>query len=303
MSSVARSDNRMTAAQYLEWDRQQTVRHEFYDGEVFAQAGGTRQHSLISTNTARVIGVELTGHEREAHGSDMRIHIEATGYYAYPDVSVVCPSVEGESEDVISNPVLLVEVLSPSTADSDRGGKFGHYRQIPSLKEYLVVWQDEPRVEQHQKTADGLWLLREVVGIDQMLNLISIDRAVPLSESYAMVSIVTLPPGESRGTSGEGMGLLLGKTAAFRQAVSSLRLDCPGGRVIHHGRLRATRESWKTRPAAGRAVTRSSLPGLPSRSVHSSRRRILRRCVRTYRHPATATPWAQFHPAGPYPCR
>ena len=118
----------------------------------------------------------------------MRVHVAATGYYAYPVAAVVCPPVEGESEDVISNPVLLVEILSPSTADFDRGGKFGHYRQIPSLKEYLVVWQDGPRVEQHQKTADGLWLLREVVGIDQTLNLVSIERSVPLSEIYAKVS-------------------------------------------------------------------------------------------------------------------
>jgi len=188
MSSVARSENRMTSAEYLEWDRQQTVRHEFYDGEVFAQAGGTRQHSRIGTNTARAVGNELEGHDCEAHGSDMRIHVEATGFYAYPDVSVVCPPIEGESDDVISNPILLVEVLSPSTADFDRGGKFGHYRQIPSLQEYLVIWQDRPQVEQHQKTSDGLWLLREIVGIEQALNLVSIDCSVPLSEIYAKVS-------------------------------------------------------------------------------------------------------------------
>jgi Uma2 family endonuclease len=84
--------------------------------------------------------------------------------YAYSDAAVVCPPIEGEADDVISNPVLLAEVLSPSTADYDRGGKFGHYRQIPSLREYLVIWQSEARVEQHQRTEEGLWLLLDVVG-------------------------------------------------------------------------------------------------------------------------------------------
>lgn len=129
----------------------------------------------------------LVGRDCIAHGSDMRVSIEATGYQAYPDVSVVCPPIEGESEEVISNPVLLVEVLSPSTADFDRGGKFGHYRQIPSLKEYLVFWQDEVRVEQHTRTTDGLWLLREVAGREAILYLSSLGASLPLREVYDKV--------------------------------------------------------------------------------------------------------------------
>ena len=110
----------------------------------------------------------------------MRINVEATGMYAYPDVSVVCPPIEGEADDVISNPLLLAEVLSPSTADYDRGGKFGHYRQIPSLREYLVIWQSEARVEHHQRAEQGHWILRDVVGVDEVLQLTSLGMRLPL---------------------------------------------------------------------------------------------------------------------------
>ena len=182
MSSAGKLDLWMTSEEYATWERQQTERHEFYAGEVSSQAGGTRRHSLIGTNAARAIGDRLKGRDCVVHGSDLRVHIRATGYQAYPDVSVVCPPVEGDSDELISNPVLIVEVLSPTTADFDRGGKFGHYRQIPSLKEYLVFWQDEARVEQHTRTPDGLWLLREVVGIDQTLQLASLGQPLALSE-------------------------------------------------------------------------------------------------------------------------
>ncbi len=92
---------------------------------------------------------------------------------------------------MISNPILPVEVLSPSTADFDRGGKFGHYRQIPSLKEYLVFWQDEARVEQHTRTPEGLWLLREVVGIDVVLQLASLNVTLALKEAFDKVDFRT----------------------------------------------------------------------------------------------------------------
>lgn len=177
----------MTPAEYLEWERQQPEKHEYFAGEVFSQAGGSRRHSLVGTNASRAIGNLLAGNECQTHGSDMRVHVKATGYYAYPDVSVVCPPVVGESDDVVSNPILLVEVLSPSTSDFDRGGKFGHYRQIPSLMEYLVFWQDQPRVEQHTRTADGLWLLRELVGIESVLNLESINGQLALRDVYDKV--------------------------------------------------------------------------------------------------------------------
>jgi Uma2 family endonuclease len=189
MSSAEKLDRKMAPQQYAAWEREQPVRHEYFAGEVFAQAGGTRRHSQIATNIIVTLGNLLKEKDCMVHGRNMRIHIEATGYQAYPDVSVVCSPVEGESEEVISNPVLLVEVLSPSTADFDRGGKFGHYRQIPSLQEYLLFWQDEPHVEQHTRSADGLWVLRELVGLDQTLQLISLGQPLSLRDVYDKVEL------------------------------------------------------------------------------------------------------------------
>jgi len=178
----------MTPQEYATWERDQVERHEFYAGEVFSQAGGTRRHSLIGSNFLREVGNMLKRKPCQAHGSDMRILVQATGYQAYPDVSVVCPPFEDETDEVVSNPVLLVEVLSPSTADFDRAGKFGHYRQISTLPEYLVFWQDEARVEQHTRTTEGLWLLREVVGVDQSLHLSSLGESLALLDIYDKVN-------------------------------------------------------------------------------------------------------------------
>ena len=190
MSAAVPQPSRMTPEEYLAWERKQVDRHEFYDGEVFAQAGGTRNHSLIGMNMAGEVRNFLRGHPCEAHGSDMRVLIEATGYHAYPDVSVVCPPVEGPADDLITNPVLLVEVLSPSTADFDRGGKFDHYRQIPSLREYIVIWQDQVRIEQRIRQ-DAEWLLRNIAEITQRLELASIDGSIAMADVYDKVSFST----------------------------------------------------------------------------------------------------------------
>ena len=187
MSAAEKLVTKMTVEEYLAWERTQTERHEYFDGEVFSQAGGTRRHSLIGANVLRAIGNFLEDRECEAHGRDMRVLVEAIGYYAYPDVSVVCPPVQGNSDDVITNPILIVEVLSPSTADFDRGAKFDYYRQIPSLHEYLVFWQDEARVEQHTRTGEGLWLLRDISGIDKLLTLASVGQLLPLRIVYKKV--------------------------------------------------------------------------------------------------------------------
>jgi len=178
----------MTLDEYLEWEPLQSEKHEYWQGQVYSQVGGTRNHSLIGSNLVGEVRSLLRGNPCQAHGSDMRVHIQATGYHAYPDLSVVCPPIEGDSDQVITNPVLVAEVLSPSTEDFDRGTKFGHYRMIPSLKEYLVVWQDCGRVEQHTKTEDGLWLLREIVGIEQSINLLSLGGCkIRLSDIYDKV--------------------------------------------------------------------------------------------------------------------
>lgn len=190
MSAVSKPGS-MSLEEYLAWEPLQPERHEYYRGEVFSQAGGTRNHSLISLNLGSELRQFLKGHPCQVHGSDMRVHIHATGYQGYPDVSIVCPPIEGDSKHVISNPIFVAEILSPATADFDRGTKFDHYRQIPSLVEYLVLWQDQARAEQYTKTDDGDWLLHDSRGLEASIDLVSVHNKLKLADVYDKVNFDT----------------------------------------------------------------------------------------------------------------
>lgn len=190
--SSSEQRNIMSLTEYRQWELQQKERHEFWQGNVYSQAGGTRRHSLIAANLLGEVRSILKGKPCEAHGSDMRVHIRETGYQAYPDVSVVCPPVEADSEHEISNPSLVAEVLSPSTEDFDRGTKFGHYRTMDSLQEYLVLWQDQAKIEQHTRTVEGFWLLREIEGLEKSIALASLNGAeVRLADIYDKVDFLS----------------------------------------------------------------------------------------------------------------
>jgi Uma2 family endonuclease len=182
----------MSLTEYRQWELQQKERHEYWQGNVYSQAGGTRKHSLIAANLLGEVSTLLRGKPCEAHGSDMRVYVRDTGYQAYPDVSVVCPPVEADSDHEISNPILVAEVFSPSTEDFDRGTKFGHYRTMDSLQEYLVLWQDQAKIEQHTRTAEGFWLLREFEGIERAIVLYSLGSAsIQLADIYDKVELIS----------------------------------------------------------------------------------------------------------------
>jgi len=129
------------------------------------------------------------------YNADLRIKIEATGLYTYPDLSVICGSLQFAqgTDDTVVNPALLVEVLSDSTEAYDRGKKFEHYRQIPTLQEYLLVSQKEPRIEQFIRQPDGRWLLNEAAGLDASLELPSLRITLSLAEVFAKVNFVRAP--------------------------------------------------------------------------------------------------------------
>src|SRR5207244_6997396 len=141
------------------------------------------------------MGNPLKGRPCVLFNSDLRLKIVATGLCTYPDLSVVCGPLElaGAEDDVIVNPTLLAEVLSDSTEAYDRGKKFEHYRQIPTLKEYLLVSQKEPRIEQFIRQPDGRWLLSEAAGLDASLELPSLCIRLSLAEVFAMVNFVRAP--------------------------------------------------------------------------------------------------------------
>jgi len=175
----------LTPRVYLDIERDAEIRSEFLDGEMFAMAGGTRRHSRIKVEVTRALANRLSGGHCQVLDSDMRVKIEATGLYTYPDVSVACGNLrfEDEREDTLLNPKLIVEVLSDSTAAWDRGEKFWHYRQIQSFLEYVLVSQDAV-VEHYSRQSDNTWLMETIEGRNAILRLKSIKCSVPLAEIY-----------------------------------------------------------------------------------------------------------------------
>jgi Uma2 family endonuclease len=160
MAQPSRSRPRYTYQQYLTLERDSALKHEFVDGEILAMAGGSRRHNALALRVGAAVD-SSRGAGCIAFQSDQRLRVLATGKATYPDVSVVCGPIQGDpgdpSGDTITNPTVIVEVLSPSTEEYDRGQKWLEYQQIPSLKEYVLVSQDRPRVERFRRMAGGTW--------------------------------------------------------------------------------------------------------------------------------------------------
>ncbi len=175
---------------YLALERKSFEKHEYFDGEIFDMAGTSEEHANISSNINISLGIQLKKRPCKSYQSDLRVHIPATGLYTYPDVIVVCGKpqlAEDTFLDTLLNPDLIVEVLSPSTADYDKGTKFDHYRTIESLQEYVLVWQDKKRVARYTKQADGSWVLRDFIGEDAEIVLTSIDCKLLVEDIYDKV--------------------------------------------------------------------------------------------------------------------
>ncbi|HEX3759017.1 MAG TPA: Uma2 family endonuclease [Kofleriaceae bacterium] len=176
--------HRYTYAEYLALERSSNTRHEFCDGEIFAMAGGSREHAAICVNISSLLRDQLRGRGCMAHSSDLRIRVLETGLATYPDVSVVCKPVELDPDDrnTVTNPVLVVEVLIPSTADYDRAEKLRHYQRIPSLREVILVAHDERLLEVWQRGDGGAWSRRELR--HGVLELTSVPCALAIDEVY-----------------------------------------------------------------------------------------------------------------------
>ncbi len=193
MSTVAKT--LLSPQEYLARERQADFRSEFYRGEMFAMSGASWEHTLIKDNLAREAGNQLKSGPCRVLTSDLRVLIPATGLYTYPDIVVVCddPRFEDDQFDTLLNPRALVEVLSDSTEKYDRGTKFGHYRQIPSLQEYVLVAQDRPLVERYVRQADATWVLTVFDDLTQTFAFASIPAQVALAEIYRGVTLPDTP--------------------------------------------------------------------------------------------------------------
>src|SRR5262245_17629273 len=179
--------SRITPEEYLAIERKTLTKSEYLNGEIFAMSGASREHNLISLNVGGELRAQLRQRPCEVYVSDMRVKVSPTGLYTYPDVVVVCeePQFEDAEVDTLLTPTLIVEVLSPSTEDYDRGTEFEHYRTLASLQEYLLVSQDKCHIVHYVRQEDQTWVLSETTRRNDSIYLSSIDCHLSVAEVYA----------------------------------------------------------------------------------------------------------------------
>jgi len=177
--------HKLTPEEYLALDRDAELKSEYHDGELFPVAAASFRHARLVGRGFSAIESRLRGKDCAAAVSPLRVRVSPT-QFVYPDIAVVCgkPQFTDEQVDTITNPKVIVEVLSPSTQDYDYGGKFGLYRRLASLQEYVLVSQDEVKVEVFRKQTEMLWTFETIAGAEATLRLDSLGVEVPLAEVY-----------------------------------------------------------------------------------------------------------------------
>ena len=185
---------KLTVEEYVSQEVQSDTKYEYHDGEIFALAGGTINHGLIGGNAFTELGIQFknNGSDCQPLNSDIKLFIEATNSYVYPDCMVICGEIEvGEKyKESVTNPVLIIEVLSNSTASYDRGDKFYMYRQIPSFKEYVLIEQDKYVVDVHYKNGNSdLWSIKRYEGLDDLVRFESLAIKISMKDLYNKTKI------------------------------------------------------------------------------------------------------------------
>lgn len=185
----------LTPQEYLDLERGQEQKHEYWNGQIYLMSGASARHNLITANVIAVLHLQLRGRSCSVYPSDMKVRIPATGLYTYPDALVVCGKAEFEDnkEDVLLNPTMIVEVLSKSTEHYDRGAKFQNYRTLPSLQEYLLIAQNEQRLEHYTRQSNTEWLLSEVTDPNSTIYMPSIGCKLAIADLYDKVTMPTQP--------------------------------------------------------------------------------------------------------------
>lgn len=188
MSAIPK--RRYTMEEYIELDKSSEGRFEYFNGEVTDMAGASLRHNRITRNIITVFENNLAGQPCEVLPSDMRIKVPKALPYRYPDVVVVCgdPIIEEiNGQEMLVNPLLIVEVLSPATEAYDRGDRFHAYQSIESFQEYLLVAQDKPYVTQYARQPSASWLRSDIEGLESEVKLASLNPVVPLGEIYRSI--------------------------------------------------------------------------------------------------------------------
>lgn len=178
---------------YLAIEREQELRHEFVAGQVYAMTGASENHNLIVANLVMTIGAQLKTKPCRLYANDMKVRIELADASTYPDIVALCGEREfyDQRRDVITNPALIIEVLSKSTEGYDRGDKFAIYRRLPSLREYALISQDRVAIDVYSRQSDGRWLLSAFDQIEQIITLESVGCDLPVAEVYDKVEFLS----------------------------------------------------------------------------------------------------------------
>jgi Uma2 family endonuclease len=194
MSAVPK--RRMSIQEYFAIEREAPFKSEYFAGEMFAMAGASSAHNFIRENLSIELGGQLKGSPCRTLSCDQRLKVERTGLVTYPDLMIICGplQVTSEDRDTINNPVTIVEVLSPSTESYDRGAKFRNYQQIESLKEYVLITQDEAVCERFVRQDNGAWELVTFAGLDSQLAFTTVDARVALLDLYQGVTFPEIVP-------------------------------------------------------------------------------------------------------------
>lgn len=198
---VAYGKKKLTIEEYLAFERSSHQKHEYYQGEIFlmldyapdaafnlevhAMSGASHVHNIISVNIIGELYTRLKGKPCRPYGSDMRVYIPENTLFTYPDISVFCGDIETTNEDSLVGPTVIFETLSRSTKNYDRGGKFKLYRDIPSLKEFILIDTEFLSIESFRLNARNHWELEEYKSVDEQLHLPSIDVRIPLQQIYS----------------------------------------------------------------------------------------------------------------------
>jgi Uma2 family endonuclease len=189
--AVAYSKQKISIEEYLDMENASMEKHEYYKGDVFAMSGAKVRHNIISGNLFIALGQKLKGKKCKPYNSDQRIHIQSNTLFTYPDISIICGEIITLNNDDynVLNPAVIVEVLSKSTKNYDRGEKFKLYRDIPTLKEYILADSESIHIEVFRLNENNHWELEEYNSVENFLFIKAIDEKILISEIYEGVNI------------------------------------------------------------------------------------------------------------------
>ena len=190
--AVAYGKYKYTIEEYLQMEEASDEKHEYYQGEIFAMAGAKVPHNIISVNLIKLLGQKLKGKSCEPFNSDQRIYIPQNSLFTYPDISIICGEIVTLNNDDwnIINPVVIIEILSKATKNYDRGDKFKLYRDIATLKEYILIDSETISIEAFRINDGGHWELEEYKKADNILLIKCIQVSIPVTEIYERTDLI-----------------------------------------------------------------------------------------------------------------